>query len=123
MQLPRSEADASEANAVQFIKPMPHTGNRNTTAAAHTSLPAATNKMDLEPIATPDVDQPPMPALDKAEPLAVVKQTINDLEEQGLLMLFDRQDQVAKQLMGKLIAAGVLQESIHLSESKEYSNC
>lgn len=51
-----------------------------------------------------------MAAADKAEPLEVVKQTIDALEAQGLLMVFDRHDQVAKRLTGELIAAGVLQE-------------
>lgn len=44
------------------------------------------------------------------QPIAVVTQVINELEAQGLLMLFDRDDHVAKRLTGDLIAAGVLQE-------------
>ena len=46
----------------------------------------------------------------RLQPIAVVTQVINEMEAQGLLMLFDPQDHVAKRLTGDLMAAGVLQE-------------
>lgn len=121
MQLP-----FSEANTASFIEPPQEADTQKTTAAHPSSLPAAyTVDPDLNQIAHPD--QPPfLPALDnaalnqaalddqavlnKTEPLEVVKQTIDNLEAQGLLMVFDRHDQVAKRLTGDLIAAGVLPE-------------
>lgn len=50
-----------------------------------------------------------MSELDRSQPIAVVTQVINDLEAQGLLMLFDQHDHIAKRLTGDLMAAGVLQ--------------
>lgn len=121
----------SETNAVPSIKPSQQAGQHKT-ATMHPSslLVAHTVDLDLNQIA--HSDQPPfVPALDhealdqaivddaileeqalqnKAEPLEVVKQTIDNLEAQGLLMVFDRHDQVAKRLTGDLIAAGVLPE-------------
>jgi len=41
-----------------------------------------------------------------------VAQVINELEAQGLLMLFDQEDKVVKRLTGDLIAAGVVQDPI-----------
>ena len=46
----------------------------------------------------------------RSQSIAVVTQVINEMEAQGLLMLFDPQEHVAKRLTGDLIAAGVLQE-------------
>ncbi|XGV95060.1 MAG: hypothetical protein ACAF41_20225 [Leptolyngbya sp. BL-A-14] len=127
MQLPFSEANASP-----LIKLPQRASQQKTTTTHPSSLPVAhTVGSNLNQIAHPD--QPPfIPALDnaaldqassndqavlddqallnKAEPLEVVKQTIDNLEAQGLLMVFDRHDQVAKRLTGDLIAAGVLPE-------------
>ena len=61
-----------------------------------------------EPISAP-LSEPLSEAL--TEPLTVVKQTIDDLEAQGLLMVFDRHDQVAKRLTDNLVSAGVLLEN------------
>lgn len=128
MQLP-----FSEANAVPFNRSSHQASQSKTAAAAHpSSLPVA-HTVDLDLNQMPHPDQPPFisaldkaaldqatledsailedPALqNKAEPLEVVKQTIDSLEAQGLLMVFDRHDQVAKRLTGDLIAAGVLPE-------------
>lgn len=46
----------------------------------------------------------------RLQPIAVVAQVINEMEAQGLLMLFDPEEHVAKRLTSDLIAAGVLQE-------------
>ncbi len=46
----------------------------------------------------------------RLQPIAVVTQVINEMEAQGLLMLFDPEEHVAKRLTGDLIAAGVLQD-------------
>ncbi|MBD2077392.1 hypothetical protein H6F86_26625 [Phormidium sp. FACHB-592] len=51
----------------------------------------------------------------RLQSIAVVTQVINEMEAQGLLMLFDPQEHVAKRLTGDLIAAGVLLEE-HLIE-------
>lgn len=119
MQLPFSKADVSNAHAVQLVKPTFRTGNRDATVAAHKPpSPTAHTNVALGQFTHSEPHQPSMP-LDKAEPFAVVKQTISDLEEQGLLMLFDRHDQVAKRLTGNLIAAGVLQDDLHPSEREE----
>lgn len=50
-----------------------------------------------------------MSQLHRTQQIAVVTQVINELEAQGLLMLFDRQNHVAERLTGDLIAAGVVQ--------------
>jgi hypothetical protein len=119
MQLPLSQADVSNAYAVQLMKPTSHTGNSKATAAAHKLALPAVNHSDLVQVVKLESKQPSVPQLEKAEPLTVVQQTINDLEEQGLLMVFDRHDQIAKRLTGSLIAAGVLPENIDLSEREE----
>ncbi|XHX78041.1 MAG: hypothetical protein RBJ76_27020 [Stenomitos frigidus ULC029] len=48
--------------------------------------------------------------LNRLQPIAVVTQVINEMEAQGLLMLFDPQEHVVKRLTGELLAAGILQE-------------
>ncbi|MBW4474530.1 MAG: hypothetical protein KME45_29765 [Stenomitos rutilans HA7619-LM2] len=107
MQLPFSEADTASTIA-------PRDPNDHSTVTPHPSSTTADGKADLAAIADSDSNQPvptlDKTALDKTEPLEVVKQTIDDLEAQGLLMLFDRHDQVAKRLTGDLMAAGILQE-------------
>lgn len=96
----------SEANAVPTGKP--HTTNNKPATTPHDpSVAAADSNESLAAIA----EQPTTLAVDKTEPFEVVKQTIDDLEAQGLLMVFDRHDQVAKRLTGDLAAAGILQET------------
>ena len=51
-----------------------------------------------------------MSQLNRLQPIAVVTQVINEMEAQGLLMLFDPREHVAKRLTGDLMAAGVLQD-------------
>jgi len=53
----------------------------------------------------------------RLQPIAVVTQVINEMEAQGLLMLFDPQDHVAKRLTGDLMAAGVLQEDRSIEQA------
>ena len=53
----------------------------------------------------------------RLQPIAVVTQVINEMEAQGLLMLFDPQDHVAKRLTGDLMAAGVLQEACSIEQA------
>lgn len=107
----------SNASAVDVAEPTAQARNGNVTAAAHKSLHAIISKTSSDQPTYLKADQTEAKQTDaaeltQAEPLTVVKQTIDDLEAQGLLMLFDRHDQVAKRLTGDLIAAGVLPEGI-----------
>ncbi|MBW4581622.1 MAG: hypothetical protein KME42_18780 [Tildeniella nuda ZEHNDER 1965/U140] len=102
----------SKASAVDVVEPTAQTRNGNATAAAHKSLHAIVSKTGSDQPAHLEAEQAARSELTQAEPLTVVKQTIDDLEAQGLLMLFDRHDQVAKRLTGDLIAAGVLPEDV-----------
>lgn len=107
----------SNASAVDGVEPTAQTRNRNVTAAAHKSPHTIVSKtvfdqpvhLEADQI---EADQAALSELTQAEPLTVVKQTIDDLEAQGLLMLFDRHDQVAKRLTDDLVAAGVLPEDV-----------
>jgi hypothetical protein len=58
-----------------------------------------------------------MSQLNRSQPIAVVTQVINEMEAQGLLMLFDPQENVAKRLTSDLIAAGVLQEDSSIEQA------
>jgi hypothetical protein len=110
----------SDASAVSVGEPTASMRNEKVTAAAHKqSLHAIADQVRLDHLPRSEKDQhalsemPPAPSeMPPAEPLKVVKQTIDDLEAQGLLMLFDRHDQVAKRLTDDLISAGVLQENL-----------
>ncbi|MBW4694345.1 MAG: hypothetical protein KME27_21580 [Lyngbya sp. HA4199-MV5] len=103
MQLPFSAAHTAPAIA-------PCDPNDPSIATTHHASATVDDNADLAAIADLHADQPTVPTVDKPAPLEVVKQTIDDLEAQGLLMLFDRHDQVAKRLTGDLMAAGVLPE-------------
>ncbi len=98
MQLP-----LSDANTIQSPKLMPHTCHENDTAIAHEPLPPPSSAPDHS--LTQANDQPLVPEIDQAALLDRVKQTIDDLESQGLLMLFDRHDRVAERLTDDLLAA------------------
>lgn len=108
----------SNTIAAEVVEPTAHTRNGKATAAHKQSLHAIASKTGFDQPAHSEADQTVLSELTQAEPLTVVKQTIDDLEAQGLLMLFDQHDQVAKRLTGDLIAAGVLQEGV-LQESAE----
>ncbi|PSB25534.1 hypothetical protein [Stenomitos frigidus] len=77
------------------------------------------NQADQNQADQNQADQTSLSELPPAEPLTVVKQTIDDLEAQGLLMLFDRHDQVAKRLTDDLISAGVLPENLAIDQLVE----
>ncbi len=115
----------SDASAVRVVEPTVPTRSGKVTVAAHKqSLHAIASKVSLEHRAQNQADQnqadqTSLSELPPAEPLTVVKQTIDDLEAQGLLMLFDRHDQVAKRLTDDLISAGVLPENLAIDQLVE----
>lgn len=97
----------SDAKSVQAYKP---------------SLPVAQSNVDVDHLTPTDADPSSIPELDQAESLAVVQQTIDALEAQGLLMLFDRPDRVAKRLTDDLITAGVLPAGLRSQPDQRFDS-
>ena len=108
----------SNASAVSVGEPTASMRNEKVTATAHKqSLRAIADQVPLNQPLLAEGEQQSLLELPQAEPLTVVKQTIDNLEAQGLLMLFDRHDQVAKRLTDDLISAGVLPENLAIEPS------
>ncbi len=98
----------SDTQSVQAREPFTELDNGKDIAAHQPSVPGLQRNVDVDRLAPAAAHQSSLAELEQVEPLTVVQQTIDALEVQGLLMLFDRHDQVAKRLTGDLIAAGVL---------------
>ncbi len=96
----------SHAGAVPFVRPTVIPDR----AQHPSSLPALAYGQVAVPQSAPPATAPVLlDRLETADSVAVVKQALDDLEAQGLLMLFDQHEQVAQRLTGDLLAAGVLQ--------------
>lgn len=111
-----------EAHTAPTSQPVDETNTKTTAAPDESSFDTGAGSVDFVTIDDSPALQPTEAALEKTEPLDVVKQTIDDLEAQGLLMLFDRHDQVAKRLTGDLIAAGVLPDAMQPTPQEAYSS-
>ncbi len=97
----------SHAGAVPVGQPTVSLSERKATA-----LPALAHSQVMgEQTAPPEAALALRATLEVAAAFAIVQQALDDLEAQGLLMLFDQQEQVAKRLTGDLLAAGVLPKS------------
>lgn len=96
----------SHAGAIPVGQPTVSLGERKATA-----LPALAHSQVVGEQTAPSEAAPALRATLEVTAFAIVQQALDDLEAQGLLMLFDQQEQVAKRLTGDLLAAGVLPKS------------